>query len=344
MNATLRILLMPFALLYAMMVFVRNRLFDFNLLPSRKGALPAIIIGNLAAGGTGKTPHAECIIQYFKTKTRVALLSRGYGRKTRGYLLHNDQLDAMQFGDEPKQIATKFPDVPVAVCEDRLTGIVNLKRDTSAELVILDDAMQHRRLQGDCNILLTAYHNPYWTDLPLPAGYLRDNRMEKRRAHCIVVTKCPAQLSEQEQEDLMGKAGLNANQSIHFTAIAYGEPVHLCGAASDFITDMPTLAFAGIADVDNFKLKAAEYCKMIYFKRFADHHIFSHSDILSMAAHGDTFGHPQLQWLTTEKDAMRLRTMEIPQNVAVFYLPIKVKFLTDEKSFFQQIEKQLSAA
>ena len=200
-----RVLLLPFSIIYWMIVGIRNWMYDRNMLKSASFGLPLICVGNLSVGGTGKSPMVEFLARHLKTRFRIATLSRGYKRKTRGYALANEQSTAIDIGDEPMQFHTKFPDVPVAVGEERLVAIPQLLHDRpNTEVIVLDDAFQHRAVKAGLNILLTDYGNLFTRDFYLPTGDLRDIKSSYKRADTIVVTKCKSDLSEMERNALVG--------------------------------------------------------------------------------------------------------------------------------------------
>jgi tetraacyldisaccharide 4'-kinase len=335
-----RLLLYPFSMLYGAVVYVRNRLFDAGVLRSERGALLTVVIGNLAAGGTGKTPHAEYFIKVLtEMGVRLAVLSRGYGRKTKGFILADQKATAHSIGDEPFQMHQKFPALPLAVCEDRLQGIRQLKSTTDAQLVLLDDAMQHRRLKGDFNILLTTHQRPFWKDTMLPTGYLRDNKREKQRADIIIVTKCPKSLTAAEMAIMTQAIAPAAHQYVFFSTLTYGEPVQVSGPALAVEGIQAVVGFAGIAQYQLFE----EYLRSNYpikkFKSFADHYIFSQSDLETLAVECGKFGLPEAVLVTTEKDAMRLKAMNGLPQVPIFYIPIQVEILDNREQELKSLLK-----
>lgn len=339
----LRILLFPFALLYSTIVFMRNRFFDWGISQSREGGLPTIVIGNLSTGGTGKTPHIEFLIEILqKAGVNFAILSRGYGRKTKGFILADSKASAHTIGDEPFQIHSKFPDIPLAVSEDRLLGISNLKQDTIAEFVLLDDAFQHRKLKGNFNILLTTYDRPFWKDFSLPTGNLRDNKFEKRRADVIIVTKCPTDLSILEQTKVITSINPEQHQHVFFSTLEYGRSVQLNGKPMAWEQIENVLGFAGIAHPELFEQFLSQTFNLKKFKSFPDHYIFSQSDIKSLADECGKFGLPEIALITTEKDAMRLKALNGLPQVPVFYVPVKVKMLNRENQFIELLLERIS--
>src|SRR5918993_479573 len=216
-----RILLLPFALLFGFVVIIRNWLYDKNIFKSSQFGLPLISVGNLSVGGTGKSPMVEFLVLHFKNRFRVATLSRGYKRKTKGYALASDQTTAIDIGDEPMQFHRKFPDVPVAVGEERLVAIPQLLHDRpQTQVIILDDAFQHRAIIAGLNILLTDFGNLFTRDFFLPTGDLRDLRSSYKRAQIIVVTKCPPDLSREDANNIIKEIKPLPHQKVFFSFIA----------------------------------------------------------------------------------------------------------------------------
>ena len=328
----LRKILFPIAIIYWLVTFVRNWLYDVGFFKSKNYNLPIIAIGNLSAGGTGKTPHTEYLIRLLKDKYKIAVLSRGYKRSTKGFVLANETISAAELGDESYQIHTKFSDVSVAVCEDRQTGIENLISAINPDVILLDDAFQHRKVKASFYILLTAYDDLFSDDYILPFGNLRESAIGKNRANLVIVTKCPAALSDQEQEQVKQK--LDVNVPIFFTAIDYDTEVFSAEKSinvSDVISKEKVIV-AGIAKPKYFidYLNSGKDIILIY----PDHHNFSEQEISEL----NTFAQDEII-VTTEKDFMRLNGKIKPENL--FYLPIKSKFLNSETEFQTLITKTI---
>src|SRR6186713_478550 len=225
---TFRILLFPLAIIYWVIIFIRNKFYDLKIFDSATFGMPLICVGNLSVGGTGKSPMVEFLVRNLKDDFRVATLSRGYKRKTRGYALANERSDALEIGDEPMQFKLKFPDVPVAVGEERLDAISQLLHDRpDVRSIILDDAFQHRAIKAGLNILLTDYNNLFTRDFYLPTGDLRDLKSSYKRAEIIVVTKCEPFLTETERQKITKEINPKPGQPVFFTAIGYGELYHI---------------------------------------------------------------------------------------------------------------------
>ena len=328
----LRKILFPIAIIYWLVTFVRNWLYDVGFFKSKSYKLPIIAIGNLSAGGTGKTPHTEYLIRLLKDNYKVAVLSRGYKRSTKGFVLANEVISASELGDESYQIHTKFPDVFVAVCEDRQTGIENLVATINPDIILLDDAFQHRKVKAGFYILLTAYDDLFSEDFILPFGDLRESAMGKKRANLVVVTKCPAALSEQAQQVVKQK--LNVNVPVFFTSIDYDTEVFSAEKAinvSDIISKEKIIV-AGIAKPKYFidYLNSGKDKVMIY----PDHHNFTEQEISGL----DALAQDKIV-VTTEKDFVRLNGKI--KSDTLYYLPIKVKFLNSESEFQTLISKTI---
>lgn len=325
-----RILLLPFALLYGFVVAIRNWLYDKNLLRSSSFGLPLICVGNLSIGGTGKSPMVELLLRHLQNDFKIATLSRGYKRKTRGYALATAQTTAIDIGDEPMQFHRKFPNVPVAVGEERIVAIPQLLHDRpETEVVILDDAFQHRSINPGLNILLTDYGNLFTRDFYLPTGDLRDARSSYKRSEIIVVTKCPAQLSEQEREAIRQEIDPRPTQKLFFTTIAYGSPYHITTnqeSAPDEQTEV--LLITGIANPTPLKVYLEAHFHTYHLMEYGDHHIFTIDDFRDIKKRFDALQGTKKIILTTEKDAMRLLKFEAEINGMPFYvLPIAHQFL-----------------
>ena len=294
----MRFLLLPFAILYGLGVRLRHFLYDRGWLSSKRYPFPILCVGNLAVGGTGKTPMVEYLVRLLGQE-QVAILSRGYRRKTRGFILADDSATAMTLGDEPYQYHRKFPRATVAVCESRQEGIERLLENPHFKYIILDDAFQHRKVQAGTNLLLTSYDKLYTQDFLLPVGSLRDIRSRARKAQIIIVTKCP-ELTQTEQEKIIQQLKPLPSQKVYFTTIAYSDRVYShedSQALKDFIATPFTLV-TGIANptplVDFLEKQGASFEHLAY----SDHHHFSNREL--------EFLRQKERILTTEKDYVRL--------------------------------------
>jgi len=327
----LRKILFPFAILYGLITSFRNFLYDRGILKSHTFDLPVIAVGNLSVGGTGKTPQIEYLIRLLSDNYEVATLSRGYKRKSEGFVLADANSNAEILGDEPFQFHQKFPNVQVAVDADRKNGIGQLlNQKIKPEIILLDDAFQHRKVKAGFYILLTAYNDLYVDDYILPTGNLRESRSGAKRADMVIVTKCPADLSLDEQKSIRNKLKLAENQELYFTYIDYDSSVfseerHL--KVSD-IKYTDKLLLAGIAKPEPFfkHLKKEEDEVLV----FPDHYHFSEKDIADIRNKAQ-----DKIILTTEKDYVRLKG-QLPKG-QLFYLPIKSSFVSDDESFDKSI-------
>ena len=336
----IRILLFPFSLLYALVVKIRNWCFDKNILSSTSFNLPLICIGNLAAGGTGKSPMVELLIRILKDHYEIAVLSRGYKRKTRGYALAGPQSTALDIGDEPMQFHSKFPEVAIAVGEERIVAIPQLLHDRpDTRAILLDDAFQHRSVRAGLNILLTDCSNLFTRDWWLPSGDLRDAPSSYRRADIIVVTKCREDLSEEERRAIAIELDPRPHQQIFFTSIQYGEPYHITRLDTQEVTDqVEVLLVTGIANPAPLKRWLNDRSRTYYELEYSDHHIFSIDDLNTIISRFNSLTAPGKIILTTEKDAVRL--IKFRQELAdwpFYVLPITPRFLFDDGPRFTDL-------
>lgn len=335
-----RILLFPFALLYGLIIIIRNYLYDKNILKSATFNFPLIGVGNLAVGGTGKSPMVEYLVTLLKNKYKVATLSRGYKRKTKGYVLATQNSTAIEIGDEPMQFLIKFPDVPIAVGEERIVAIPQLLHDhPNTEAVILDDAFQHRAIKVGLNILLTAFDSIFTQDFFLPTGDLRDQPSSYKRAHIIVVTKCPLELTETQKLALIKEISPLPHQHIFFTTIQYGETYHITHHSTKTITtNDEVLLICGIADPKPLKDYLFEKAATYYQQEYSDHHIFTIDDLKEITKKFDAINTSNKFILTTEKDAVRLiKFNQQVEQLPLYVLPIQHQFLFNEGRVFDSL-------
>ena len=326
----LRLLLLPFSALYWFITYSRNYFYDKGIFQSYSFSLPVIAIGNLSTGGTGKTPMAEYLIRLLSHHYRVATLSRGYKRKSKGFVLGDEKSNAVSLGDEPYQFFSKFPNIHVAVDADRKHGIEQLEKLVKPDIILLDDAYQHRRVKAGFYVLLTAYSDLYSDDFVLPAGNLREGRSGAKRANIIIVTKCPHDLSLDEQQKIEKKLKPRPHQSLYFTFIEYDSQVYSEGKAADVtaIKEMPKVLVAGIAKPKPFFAHLQNDGDII--KTYPDHHEFSESEISEL---NELAANKII--VTTEKDYVRLKG-RIPKE-KLFYLPIKSTFISGGENFDKTI-------
>ena len=325
----LRKILFPFAILYGGITQLRNFLFDKGILKSYAFDLPVIAVGNLSVGGTGKTPQIEYLIRLLSDKYKVATLSRGYKRQSEGFILADENSNAALLGDEPFQFHHKFPNIGVAVDADRKNGIENLlSQNEKPQVILLDDAFQHRRVKAGFYILLTAYGDLFADDFMLPTGNLRESRSGAKRADVIVVTKCPGAITAAEQQQITDKIG--AGQPVFFTSIAYDDSVYSESKSVKVskIKVPEKLLLAGIAKPKSFFAYLQGENDVVL--TFPDHHHFTENDINAIKRQAK-----DKLIITTEKDYVRLKG-QLPEE-QLYYLPIKTTFLSEGEKFDKTI-------
>ncbi|WP_035661019.1 tetraacyldisaccharide 4'-kinase [Flavobacterium seoulense] len=327
----LRKILFPFSILYGFITSIRNFLFDKGILKSHTFDLPIIAVGNLSVGGTGKTPQIEYLIRLLSSKYKVATLSRGYKRKSEGFVLADANSNAAVLGDEPFQFYQKFPNIQIAVDANRKNGIEQLlSQPSKPEVILLDDAYQHRKVKAGFYVLLTSYGDIYADDFMLPTGNLRESRSGSKRANIIIVTKCPENLSIEEQNKIRIRLKLNSNQELYFSYIDYDEFIYSESKSIkvDEIKNADKLLLAGIAKPEPFfaYLQSNNDEKLV----FPDHHHFSENDLVNIK---DKAQNKLI--ITTEKDYVRLKNSVLKEQL--YYLPIKSSFLSDSDNFDKTI-------
>ena len=337
-----RLFLFPIALLYGWVVVLRNWLFDKRIVKSVTFNLPIISVGNLSVGGTGKSPLVDYLVTLLKKKYPVATLSRGYKRRTSGYVLAQENTDAIEIGDEPMQFHLRHSDVAVAVGEKRIEAIPQLLFDRpETRLIILDDAFQHREINAGMNILLTEYANLYTRDFYLPTGDLRDQISSAKRAQIILVTKCPHDLTEDQRFAVLKEIDPKPGQSVFFTCIEYKTPYHIeTGETKNLSLAEEVLLVCGIANPEPLTTYIHEHSKTYEAIFYSDHHIFSIDDIREIRRRYNTIDHNEKIILTTEKDAVRLIKYKDHFSDLPFYvIPITVHFLFDQQKEFDGLVK-----
>jgi tetraacyldisaccharide 4'-kinase len=332
-----QVLLFPFAILFDIVTRVRNRLYDQGLRPSAKFDLPVISVGNLAVGGTGKTPMIEHLIRLLAPAYAVATLSRGYGRSTNGIRIAGDADDASTIGDEPYQLYKKFHDkVTVLVGEERALAIPYLLNEhTEVQVVLLDDAFQHRKVKPAFQILLTDYNHPFYSDFLLPAGRLRESRASASRADAIVVTKCPPAIKDDEKINLERTIRTYSKTPVFFSAIRYGEPVAF-NSGSVFSGDSVILV-SGLANASPLEEVVKRNYKMVRHIEFADHHRYNQKDMELICNEAKLHG---ASVLTSEKDAVKMNSQKFEsfiRSTSFFYLPIEIEFLKNGQDFDEMV-------
>lgn len=342
--------LYPVSWLYGAGVRLRNKLFDWGWLRSRSFDIPVICVGNLAVGGTGKTPHTEYLIKLLlKNKFHVASLSRGYKRKTKGYLLADAQSDAARIGDEPFQIKCKYPEIRVAVDENRCHGIEQLLRldNPPVDVVVLDDAFQHRYVKAGLNVLLTDYQRLLCDDALLPAGRLREPATGKHRAHIIIVTKCPEHIKPIDFNIVSKQLNLYPYQHLFFSRLRYGRPYPLflqtenTDSGKEQMIDKNTwvLLLTGIASPSALLEKIKAQAGHVESMAFKDHHDFHKKDLQLLKDKFEQHTGSNKLIVTTEKDAARLKGhphLDDSLKPYIYVLPIEIEFLQNQQDIFNQ--------
>lgn len=335
-----RILLLPFAFLYWLAISIRNFLYNKNIFKATSFGLPIICVGNLSVGGTGKSPLVEYLIALLKDKYKVATLSRGYKRRTKGYALANENTTALDIGDEPMQFHLKFPEIPVAVGEERIEAIPQLLHDKpGTEAIILDDAFQHRAIKAGLNILLTDHSNLFTRDFYLPTGDLRDLKSSYKRADIIIVSKCKPDLSVEEKDKIKNEIRPFAFQHIFFTCIEYDELYHIDSMIKRKLSrDTEILLVSGIASPKPLKAMLEEHSNSYHMLQYADHHIFTIDDLMEIKHKFESIRSEDKAIVTTEKDAVRLTKFRDEIKDLPFYvLPVRHHFLYNEGPIFDTI-------
>ena len=336
--------LLPFSWIYGSIVRFRNWLFDMGLKKSKSFSIPIISVGNITVGGSGKTPHVEYLIRLLHDKAKIAVLSRGYKRKSHGYVLAEESTTMPEIGDEPFQMHQKFSDIYVAVDAKRARGIENLQNDEATkdvDVVLLDDAFQHRYVKPGINILLVDYHRLIIYDKMLPAGRLREPLSGKNRADIVIITKCPKDLKPMEFRVLTKAMDLYPFQKLYFTSIDYDTPKGVFEEKQielDKLQDYHVLLLTGIASPKQMEHDLKPMTKDITNLSFGDHHSFKGKDIDRINETFENMPEPRII-ITTEKDAVRLRETEglyekVKSNM--YELPIKVSFMLDQQDNFNE--------
>jgi tetraacyldisaccharide 4'-kinase len=327
----LRKILFPFAILYGWITSIRNFLFDRGIFKSYSFDIPVIAVGNLSVGGTGKSPQIEYLIRLLSDKYKVATLSRGYKRKSKGFILADDNATAEILGDEPFQFYKKFKNIQVAVDANRKNGIEQLlSQQNKPDVILLDDAYQHRKVKAGFYILLTSYDDLFVDDFMLPTGNLRESRAGSKRANIIMVTKCPKNISLEEQNSIRIKLKLHEKQLLLFSYISYDDYVYSQTENINLINinDFDKILIAGIAKPESFF--AYLHSKNDFVMKFPDHHHFTAKDITEIKNKSE-----DKIIITTEKDFVRLS--DKLNSKRLYYLPIKSKFVGSGNDFDQTI-------
>jgi tetraacyldisaccharide 4'-kinase len=347
-NLIKNIILFPFSIIYGIITGIRNWLFDQSILPSTSFDIPTISVGNLAVGGTGKTPHTEYILSILQSEWKSSMLSRGYKRKTKGFILADQKSNSQILGDEAFQIYQKFPKVTVAVDEKRVHGVNRLlELIPDIQLVVLDDAFQHRYIQAGLSILLTDFSNLYSQDMLLPAGNLREWKSGSKRANIIMVTKCPEDMKPIDMRIYESELHPETNQMLFFSSFIYDElkPVFPEKEPEEWTfqkikeSNADILLVAGIVSPEPILEKLANYTDSVKTLFFDDHHDFQPKDFSLISKQFDMDTTIDKLILVTEKDAARLvLNPNFPETLKsrTFALPIRVEILHDQETLFIQ--------
>ncbi len=344
-NILVKILLSPFSLLYGIVISARNFFFLIGLIKRSSFNLPIINIGNLSIGGAGKTPHVEYLVKLLQPYINVSVLSRGYGRNTKGFQFVEAQGDALQFGDEPLQYKRKFRDLVVAVSESRALGIPEiLKYNPHINTIVLDDAFQHLAVDPSLNILLTEQTNLFTDDYLLPSGRLREWKSAYKRADIIIVTKCLEGFDENQKNAIIAKINPLENQKIFFTHYLYGNPYNIYDPKkkAELNENLNILLVSAIANTTYLNSYIETTGCNVEHIQFEDHHYFSEHEMSVINSAFQQISNPNKILLSSEKDAMRLdmhRKFIISNQLPIFALPIKVEFLFGEGKIFDDIIK-----
>lgn len=348
MRPTRNIFLYPVSLIYGLITGFRNFLYNTGILPSTVFPIPVISIGNITVGGTGKTPHTEYLVDLLRKNFRVATLSRGYKRETGDFRIATPMSTVSEIGDEPMQIFSKFPDILVTVDKKRVNGawrIMHYAPDT--EVIILDDGFQHRSLTPGISILLSDFERPFMNDDMLPFGNLREHSSNMRRADVILITKCPKNLNPIQKRLILKEIGKAPYQNLYFTSLSYRSPLPVFDKGMDqFYFDLTKCSgsgivlLTGIANPKPLKEYLHKFFSEIIELAYPDHYSYKKQDIIAITAAYNDMKSSTKYIMTTEKDAVRLREftdIEDPVKSALFYIPVCITFLNDEKDEFDKL-------
>ncbi|WKD84753.1 Tetraacyldisaccharide 4'-kinase [Polaribacter huanghezhanensis] len=325
----IRFLLFPFAIIYSIVTTIRNYFFDVGVFKSTRFEKPIIAVGNLSVGGTGKTPQIEYLIQLLKSNYKMGVLSRGYGRKTNGFILVDEAKNALEVGDEPLQFSKKFKDITVAVDENRVHGIEQLK---NTDVLLLDDAFQHRKVKAGFYVLLTKYNELFSNDFVLPTGNLRERRIGAKRADVVVVTKCPTTIDALEKQELQQLIRRYFKGPIFFSSIQYADVLLSNNNTEIKTSDLnlyEVLLVTGIANPKPLEEHLSALNCRFKHVNFSDHHQFTEKEITDLKEKFTALKSENKMILTTEKDFVRLSN----QLENLYYLPIQTSFLDDQEKF-----------
>jgi tetraacyldisaccharide 4'-kinase len=343
-----KIPLLPLALIYGFVVYLRNRLYDLGLIRVYKPQKHTICVGNLSVGGSGKTPHVEYLIRLLKNEFRIATLSRGYKRKTKGFIIADENSTSADIGDEPLLYKTKHPDITVSVEANRVKAVKKLSSmDTPSGIILLDDAFQHRPIKCGLNILISEFDHIYFNDFLLPVGRLREGKGGAHRADIIIISKTPEKTTPVEIRNVMKDVNPLPHQYVFFSYLKYGELYSISNAEEKISTlnDLfryRLVVFTGIANAEPMITYLKEYSAGVSHLPFNDHHDFTENDIFNIRKYYESFEGGNKLIVTTEKDLMRLKQPEIwtiAERMNIFVLPVEVTFKDKTEEFNEIILK-----
>jgi len=339
----IRLVLLPYSIFYGIGVFLRNKAYDFGILKSAKFDMPIISVGNLAVGGSGKSPMTEYLVRLLIWDFKLAVISRGYGRRTTGLLFVEEEYSFEDTGDEPLQIKRKFEGITVAVCEDRAEAIEYVGWEN--DVIILDDAFQHRSVTPSLSILLFEYSSFFTTQLLLPTGDLREPMSGKKRAQVIVVTKCPLDIDQSKKQLITKKLNLSSDQHLFFAFLKYGKLVslyqdYLSRPISSLNNTKNIILLSGIANPAPLLKELHSYNTAVIHHEYPDHHNFTEKNIAKLVRTFNKLEAGDNVVITTEKDSLRLVKEKFQKQLSgipVFYLPIETDFNEPEKTGFNNL-------
>jgi tetraacyldisaccharide 4'-kinase len=342
----LRIILYPFSLLYGLGILIRNKFFDWGILKSTSFSIPVIGVGNLSTGGTGKTPHVEYLIELLQSDYKIAVLSRGYKRKTKGFYIVNDKSTVLEVGDEPLQMSKNYPEIIVAVDEKRVHGIESLqKTHPDVDLIILDDSFQHRYVTPKLNILLTDYYKMFHNNYLLPSGNLREPRSQAKRADALIISKTPEVFSPLDRKLIMKRVSSYKAKNIFFSYIQYKEWNPITEPARKLTKCKVKTIFllTGIANPSALEEYLKRKCDELICFHYSDHYNFKASNLEKLKEKfNNTFSKSKII-ITTQKDAMRLQKaelVEVIKDLPIFTIPMNINFHEKDKKAFDEFVKK----
>lgn len=330
----LKWILLPFSLLYELVTSIRNHLFDIGYKKSFEFEANVIGVGNLTVGGTGKSPMVEYLIRLLQDKYKIATLSRGYGRKTKGFRIGDKDDNSLSIGDEPYQFLQKYSNVTVTVGEERAVAIPHILAEVSPDVILMDDSYQHRYVKPSLNILLSDYTRPFYTDLILPSGRLRESRKGAKRADIVVVTKCPASLSKMEKESIESSIKKYSDAPIFFSTINYLNYIPFNN--ENAIAAKDVILFTGLANPKPFTEYVSSNFNLVDDLYFPDHHQYSLKDINTIEERFRQLSSENKCIITTEKDIVKLKLKELRSRIEhwpLFYVPIEAQFIENGNIF-----------